>query len=106
MNLLKHAKKDETFLPTDSLVSTFLLIVLLGLIKTVNVVVCQCQPVLVTLARYHLWPDDPLSPKTVYSTQFLHQANSLMLECHLPLSSFLRACRWHNDLQQHDVSWP
>ncbi|XP_065054216.1 uncharacterized protein LOC135683019 isoform X2 [Rhopilema esculentum] len=63
---------------------------------------CQCEEESVTIIRHCMWPSSPKKPQAAYSFHFMEMMQSLMLESHVSIKSYLEAYR-NMHLIQNDV---
>ena len=52
---------------------------------------CECEPLVQTLVRAHLWPATPLFPRRVFTFKLLDWAEALLLECQVALKDLCQA---------------
>ena len=52
---------------------------------------CQCEPVVATMVRAHLWPASPHCPHLAFTFELLDWAEALLLEWQVSLMDFCKA---------------
>ncbi|XP_014671057.1 PREDICTED: uncharacterized protein LOC106811852 isoform X2 [Priapulus caudatus] len=67
-----------------------------GVQHQVQVSVCSCEPVAVTLIRYHLWPATPKNPQVAFTFNLMENLRLLVLECQVSVRSFCMAMKIRN----------
>lgn len=57
---------------------------------------CDCEPLVVTMVRAHLWPSSPQRPSLAFTFSFLDWAEALLLECQVALKDLCKALSFRN----------
>ena len=63
----------------------------LGIEHSISFVYCQCEPLIVTMARAQLWPSSPTKPCIAFTFQLLDWFEALLLECQTALKDLCSA---------------
>ena len=64
---------------------------ILGIPHAVAFSTCECEPLVVTLARARLWPSTPKNPRHAFTFELLDWYEALLLECQVALKDFCQA---------------
>jgi len=67
-----------------------------GFVVDVMCLMCDCEPMAVTLRRFGLWPGSPHAPRCAFSIGFLLWIEALLLTAHVSLHASLEAVRFKN----------
>lgn len=62
-----------------------------GIEHNINLVSCQCEPLVVTMVRARLWPAAPQRPQIAFTFDLLDWAEALLLECQVALKDLCKA---------------
>ena len=52
---------------------------------------CQCESIVLTMARARIWPSTPVNPQMAFTFKILDWAKALLLECQVVLKDICTA---------------
>ena len=76
---------------TTLTMSRFDCLKLAGIEHRIHLFHCDCEPLIRTMCRAHLWPATPTNPQYAFSFSLLEWAEALLLECQVSLRDFCNA---------------
>ena len=57
---------------------------------------CECEPLVVTMVRAHLWSSSPQRPNIAFTFDLLDWTEALLLECQVALKDLCKALLFRN----------